>query len=267
MMKVAFVLALCVACVAAKGVHWSYTDSEAENGPSHWGDLSPDFAKCTYGKDQSPINIVSSVPDWRLEALIPNYMNSPLVMDSTEKPLRKWVFPKADNKLWVEGREHRLTEVRFHSPSEHKLKGMTFPIEFELVHEFVSNKKEKEYVIVSVLGARDSRATNKKIESILRAFDSRIPPEEYISPLELLPEKMPYYVYQGSLSTPPCSEPARRFVINEYVQVHPDLIDRWTALAGVNTARPVQGSVGDRVVKNFKDDGTEQIKRPHLRAN
>src|SRR4051794_14492956 len=38
-------------------VHWSY---DGENGPSHWGDLSPDFSTCKSGHVQSPIDITSS---------------------------------------------------------------------------------------------------------------------------------------------------------------------------------------------------------------
>ncbi|TNF81432.1 MAG: hypothetical protein EP299_02145 [Acidobacteria bacterium] len=33
-------------------VHWGY---EGEEGPEHWADLSPDFAACGQGVEQSPI--------------------------------------------------------------------------------------------------------------------------------------------------------------------------------------------------------------------
>ena len=37
-----------------KSGHWSY---DGDEGPSHWGDLSPDFAPCKNGHHQSPIDI------------------------------------------------------------------------------------------------------------------------------------------------------------------------------------------------------------------
>lgn len=37
-----------------KSGHWSY---DGDEDPSHWGDLSPDFAPCKTGHRQSPIDI------------------------------------------------------------------------------------------------------------------------------------------------------------------------------------------------------------------
>ncbi len=37
-----------------KSGHWSYNGDE---GPSHWGDLKPEFAPCKAGHRQSPIDI------------------------------------------------------------------------------------------------------------------------------------------------------------------------------------------------------------------
>jgi len=37
-----------------KSSHWSY---DGDEGPSHWGDLNPDFAPCKNGHHQSPIDI------------------------------------------------------------------------------------------------------------------------------------------------------------------------------------------------------------------
>ena len=39
-----------------KSTHWSY---DGDEGPSHWGDLNPDFAPCKNGHHQSPIDIRS----------------------------------------------------------------------------------------------------------------------------------------------------------------------------------------------------------------
>ena len=38
---------------------WGY---EGEGAPAHWGSLSPDFATCDSGVEQSPIDIVNAVP-------------------------------------------------------------------------------------------------------------------------------------------------------------------------------------------------------------
>src|SRR5262245_56707682 len=41
----------------AHAPHWSY---EGAQDPSHWAELSPDFALCGAGHQQSPIDIVTS---------------------------------------------------------------------------------------------------------------------------------------------------------------------------------------------------------------
>src|SRR5690242_4723545 len=43
----------------ADEVHWGYS---GEAGPEHWGALSPDFAKCSEGQEQSPIDIPAGAP-------------------------------------------------------------------------------------------------------------------------------------------------------------------------------------------------------------
>src|SRR4051812_2244769 len=45
--------------LAAEGVHWSY---ESDTGPEHWGDLSPEFAACAKGVEQSPVDIPANAP-------------------------------------------------------------------------------------------------------------------------------------------------------------------------------------------------------------
>src|SRR4030065_2737437 len=38
------------------GSHWQY-EGEGESGPAHWGELSADYATCSKGQSQSPIDI------------------------------------------------------------------------------------------------------------------------------------------------------------------------------------------------------------------
>ena len=35
-----------------RALHWDYGE---ENGPAHWGELSPEFVLCAEGKNQSPM--------------------------------------------------------------------------------------------------------------------------------------------------------------------------------------------------------------------
>ncbi len=41
----------------ASDIHWTY---EGDTGPQHWGELSPEFAACSSGVEQSPIDLDST---------------------------------------------------------------------------------------------------------------------------------------------------------------------------------------------------------------
>lgn len=45
--------------LAAEGVHWSYS---GPTGPEHWAELSPEFAACGIGLNQSPVDITNTYP-------------------------------------------------------------------------------------------------------------------------------------------------------------------------------------------------------------
>ena len=64
MQKFRFAAALLAVCVlplaaaqphdAPHAPHWSYAGVE---GPAHWGGLSSDYAECSAGKNQSPVDL------------------------------------------------------------------------------------------------------------------------------------------------------------------------------------------------------------------
>src|SRR5262245_65875797 len=56
---IAIATIICGAALAQEGVHWSY---EGDTGPEHWGTLSPDFATCAKGVEQSPVDIPADAP-------------------------------------------------------------------------------------------------------------------------------------------------------------------------------------------------------------
>ena len=58
----------------AGGAHWSY---EGDDGPEHWGDLSPDYYFCKDGKNQSPVDLVADLHT-ELPELIFNYHGTPV---------------------------------------------------------------------------------------------------------------------------------------------------------------------------------------------
>ena len=71
---------------------WSY---KGETGPEHWGDLNPNFAACTNGKEQSPINIETSrvIEDEKIPDLVINYKPTEFSLVTTDIRFRATLLP------------------------------------------------------------------------------------------------------------------------------------------------------------------------------
>ena len=61
-----------------------------------------------------------------------------------------------------------------------------------------------------------------------------------ISPLEILPAKRDYYRFNGSLTTPPCSEGVRWLVMKQPISASKEQIDQFLHVIHHHNNRPVQ---------------------------
>lgn len=61
------------------------------------------------------------------------------------------------------------------------------------------------------------------------------------------PAKLSYFRYEGSLTTPPCSESVRWFVMDETLTISQEQVERMKTLCGGNNSRPLQ-PLGERIV-------------------
>ncbi len=112
-------------------------------------------------------------------------------------------FEKGDSLLYKNEVFH-LKQIHFHSPSEHTVNGVRFPIEIHFVHASSNGN----YTVLSVLG-REGRE-----EDTFNFFDAYVhlkPGESMVTDKKVNLKKVnpgidSYYAYEGSLTTPPCSE-------------------------------------------------------------
>jgi len=95
-------------------------------------------------------------------------------------------------------------------------------------------------VIGLLIVAGKPNAVFKKIVSTMpREESSPVPTDPGIRPGGLLPPQRAYYRYEGSLTTPPCSETVEWIVLTQPTEVDEDDIARFAKLYPMN-ARPVQ---------------------------
>ncbi|WP_438503638.1 carbonic anhydrase [Ectobacillus ponti] len=224
---------------------WSY---EGETGPEHWGDLDAANAACANGKEQSPINLESakakSVENGELQVRY-----APTVFSIANNGHTVQANAKAGtNVLTVDGVEYKLAQFHFHTPSEHELNGKGYDMELHLVHKSADNK-------LAVLGIL-LKAGQKNEQ--LAALWAAMPKEKTTAdvalnaPVDLealLPKNRATFRYNGSLTTPPCSEGVKWTVLEQPVEISEEQIKQFKSLFPDNH-RPVQPVNSREVTKH-----------------
>jgi carbonic anhydrase len=227
----------------AEAPRWGYYE---DIGPDHWGDLSEEFATCKSGKAQSPINIGRQVVG-RLPPLQFRYRASPINVINNGRSIIIEVPP--GNRLTIAGKDYELKQFHFRTPSEHARSAYRLPMEIQFVHE----SQDGELAVLAVLARttyRPNPILNRIWEHIPRQPGEMAAPARLrINPISLLPVKRDYATYQGSLTTPPCTEGVRWIVFQEPVRVSRDQVDKLARGIGDN-ARPLQPLNGRTVKAN-----------------
>jgi carbonic anhydrase len=214
--------------------HWTY---EGEEGPAHWGSLSDDYAACAEGSAQSPIDITSAT-SVNLSNIAFHYNDTFLNIVNNGHTVQLNIT--AGNSITYNGIRYDLLQFHFHHPSEHTVGGEAAAMELHLVHR---NESSGSLAVVGVL-LTAGEATNPAYATVFKYLPDA-PGETVIEtsavvPLnDLLPESRTFYTYQGSLTTPPCSEIVRWLLLETPVELSEAQIESFAAIFE-NNARPVQ---------------------------
>ncbi|XP_068661711.1 alpha carbonic anhydrase 1, chloroplastic-like [Aristolochia californica] len=179
-------------------------------GPANWGDLSPDFAVCSGGKQQSPIDIRKEDASSKNQSLDKDYQdaNATLVNNGFNIGVKMESYAGALN---LNGKNYTLQQLHWHSPAEHTINGVRHPAELHLLHR----SDDGEISVVAILyKLGDADPFLNQMMDQLADLDKEVckGDEEAHIPLGILKNKQlqketrKYYRYMGSLTTPPCQE-------------------------------------------------------------
>ncbi|KAG0361201.1 alpha carbonic anhydrase [Gamsiella multidivaricata] len=221
---------------AAPGAHWTYGQDNA--GPQHWGALDPLYGTCGTGKEQSPIDVAIGAPFVALQKKPFSALNySPLrnVLCGYDSHTVKceWnstVTAPNKNSIVIKDKTYNLLQFHFHSPSEHRVNNHFADAELHLVHQ----AEDKSLAVVGVLLEVQANSNpffewvvklDKKVDQLEHGHGflvkdpvsgEPVPGEEQVkykidkvdfSPLLKATGKFtPRWEYEGSLTTPPCTE-------------------------------------------------------------
>jgi carbonic anhydrase len=230
-------------------VHWGY---EGEEGPEHWAQLSEAYALCGSGTSQSPIDLGTATPmaAGTGTGLLRDYGTGALsiarhehVVDFLDNGHTIQVTYDEGSTLTVGNIEYHLRQFHFHAPSEHAVDGRHYPIELHLVHQSDAGG-------LVVLGVFiEEGEPNPVIGAVIEGLPAAAGEESHFEQVQIdvdafMPIMDEYYRYEGSLTTPPCSEGVRWAVFAEPLQASAQQIEALDAAMTENN-RPVQ-PIGSR---------------------
>jgi len=228
-------LALCfstaLAC-AESAHHWSYDGAE---GPEHWGELDPSFKLCSSGKNQSPVDLKDFV-EAGLKPIRFAYQGGTSAILNNGHTIQVNYAP--GSTITVNGHRFELKQFHFHSPSENLINGKSYPLEGHLVHA----DSEGNLAVVAVMFQEG--AANPLLAKLWQAMPEKAGDKrelaEKLDVSALLPKNRDYYRFNGSLTTPPCSEGVWWLVMKKPMTVSKEQVEQFTHTMHHPNNRPVQ---------------------------
>jgi carbonic anhydrase len=215
----------------AAPVHWTY---EGEEGPQHWGELSPDYEACAVGMEQSPIDI-EEVTEQELPDISFDY--SPAQLEILNNGHTVQVNYPPGSGIELEGTRHELLQFHFHTPSEHRVAGRQADAELHLVHRSAAGALA---VVGVLLNEGDENPALAPVWDNLPAQPGPAQTfEQQVDAEALLPASRTTFRYPGSLTTPPCSEGVSWLLMTDPITLSSAQLAELTAIIEGNN-RPVQ---------------------------
>jgi carbonic anhydrase len=216
---------------------WGY---DGIMGPERWG---REFPTCAKGKLQSPLDIRG--PFVKARATVSaDYKEGPLKIINNGHTIQ--VNVAAGSKLRIDSMPYDLLQFHFHRPSEEKIDGKPMAMVIHFVHKNAAGK-------LAVLGILLKEGNENPLiktlwDNLPQAEGPEISPEGVnFNPGKLLPREFDFYSYEGSLTTPPCTEGVTFYILKATVNVSNDQVNKFPFQ---RNARPVQPRNGREIVTN-----------------
>jgi len=219
------------AAFAAGTTHWTYS---GEGGPENWAKLTPEFGTCA-GKNQSPINLTGFIEADLKPIKISYQAGGKEILNNGHTAQVNYA---AGSSISVDGIQFDLKQFHFHAPSENHINGKSYPMEAHLVHA----DKDGNLAVVALMF--NEGAENKELEKIWalipkNAGEKNALPSPY-AVAQLLPSNKDYYRFNGSLTTPPCTEGVRWLVMKTPVSASKEQLEVFSHVMHHPNNRPVQ---------------------------
>jgi carbonic anhydrase len=219
--------------MAEEASHWGYA---GHSGPEHWGELDKDFIACSAGKNQAPIDLSGMVSAKLVPLDVEYKAHGGNEIINNGHSIQVNYAPGSD--LVIDGKAFELKQFHFHAPSENTIEGKHYPMEAHFVH------KDKNGNIAVLAIMYKQGAANAELEKawahMPHEAGEKAELSAAVSAKALLPKKLGYYRFSGSLTTPPCSEGVRWLVLKEHSTASKQQIEDFEHIMHHPNNRPVQ---------------------------
>ena len=255
------------ASFSAQGAEWGYDGQTGVYTPDQWHYVSD---TCGSGEAQSPINIVTRSTHREQLAMALDYdvrkadyfNNGHTVVVDSDRSIKI-----ADVNEFGEPymHEYDLVQFHFHTLSEHTVNGKRYDMELHFVHA----DDDGNLAVLGVL-VREGRYNAWFRDMFNNLPDAGDGESDMLSARlpfnyeRLLPRSRSFFSYEGSLTTPPCSEGVKWLILRQPIQMSSQQIEAFRDLfqefgEHYHTNRPVQDINGREVV--FSRDLRHRHKR------
>ncbi|PHS20866.1 MAG: hypothetical protein COA85_13745 [Robiginitomaculum sp.] len=212
--------------------HWTYGGMD---GPEHWGALDEAYSTCASGTQQSPIDLKEA----RKAPLAPVEIKwKPFLPTIINNGHTIKVDTDRQGKMILDGKTYTLLQFHFHHGSEHTINGRHYPLEAHFVHQAKDGS-------LGVLGVFFKEGTPnpslQKIWNLAPLERGEMKAEKKFKPGALLPRDRGFFRYEGSLTTPPCSEIVSWVIFSQPVEASKAQIDAFAGIYAHNY-RPLQST-------------------------
>lgn len=198
-------------------VEWGYT---GDLGPENWHTLCDWFATGAKYPYQSPINLSKDLAGQSTAAR--NIEICYTKEEFTEKEFKNtfhFVPPNTESYIIFEDEKYLLTDIHFHTPSEHTFNSEQLPLEFHLVH--MNNMGEN--LVLGCLFTITTEPNRFSKENHPMIWEPGTH-QQWFNPQIFLPEQHSHFHYLGSLTTPPTKGPVHWFVFDTVQKMDQDFL-------------------------------------------
>lgn len=254
---------------AADDVPWTYGGEKT--GTSQWGALSPSYKLCSEGTKQSPVNVenvkLTTKESSSLPLLVATFKPSAINLENDGHNV--FMTYDAGSTIKLGDLQYEVKKLVFKSPSEHTISGQPYSMEVQIVCQ-VNGTTDTAIIAVLLQEHQNDKIKNQFLEKFWEKLpteaNTKVTVDASVNVADLCPKDItyysstgglriayPYYSYDGSLTTPPCTENVKWFVWYKPVDIFADQVTAFRSVIDKmgekdGNRRPIQ-ALNERVVE------------------